>query len=107
MVFTSTEGSSLVQITPSATSISYSVESRDLADSGEYPIVVQASLNDYVFDPPVSAPTCESAFTLTLTNVCFETQVSNIPTSIENFVTFVGYNITSLTNYTFNDTESI
>ena len=37
---------------------------------------------------------------------CFKTNLTLLPSSIENFVAFAGYQVNSTKNYTFNDTES-
>lgn len=44
--------------------------------------------------------------TVTIVDVCLKTKINIVPNKIENFVTFAGYNITSVNNYTFNDSKS-
>jgi hypothetical protein len=40
-------------------------------------------------------------------NPCLHTAITSVPGSVENFVAFAGFNITSLIKYTYNDTLSI
>ena len=96
-------------MTPTAgATLIYSVESRDVNYAGLYTIGVVSTLQNYNFNPVRVAPTCFSTFTLTvIIDPCFLTSVSTAPTSIENFVAFAGYNITSLVKYTFNDSVSL
>ena len=81
--------------------------SRSLVDVGDHTITLNSTLIDYNPYTGADAPTASDEFTLTAVNPCWHTEITADPEQIENFISFAGFNTTSLLKYTFNDTVSV
>ena len=109
--------------TPTTTSITYNTFSRNVADDNYYTVSLEATLLTpaYIYTPAYTnapVPTSDSKFYLTAINPCFTSTfetfgtalnqvVGTKPSTIENFMQFVGFALTSKNTYLFNDTASI
>jgi hypothetical protein len=91
----------------SGTTLNYSAYTRDLAFVGINSITLTSTLTGYNFSPARAAPETSSTFLLTTLDPCLLSVISIVPIQIENLVAFAGYNVTSLSKYTYNDTESL
>lgn len=67
---------------------------------GAHTVTVTAYLTSY------SSVASTKSFSLIVSGNCQLTTITIGPTSVENFVTFAGYTIASLSTYSFNDTQS-
>ncbi len=91
----------------SGSTINFDVFTRDILREGAYNISIVSTLQNYNFNPPITAPTSHSSLGLNITNPCEKTNISTVPLQVEDFVSFAGYTVQSKHNYTFNDTESV
>jgi hypothetical protein len=90
------EPSSFINVT-SGTTLSYSAYTRDLTKEGDSNVTVTASLNGYQLGPnQTTLPSCFTNFTFSAVDPCLATQISTVPSGIENFAIFPGYPIESL-----------
>jgi len=84
--------------------INYSVWTRDIAEAGIRTLSVTSTLQGYSVTSPLPVPiTVTGTYKLTTVDPCILTTFTTIPTVVQNFIAFAGYNSTSLATYAFQD----
>ena len=97
----------IFQMSAPSANIILDLYSRNLVDVGFHTVTLTSTLKDYNPYTGATVPTAEKTFSINAVDPCLSTTITADPAQIENFVSFAGFNTTSLLKYTVNDTISI